>query len=277
MPIYKGGNLFLGALNSIETSGIAFSNIVVSFNGEDAADHDAFIQAQRDGRLKNNYIVFQTESEMDAVRHALFILEQIKGILEPDTMLFLLAHDDRILHDEGSHSTIHFLRSLDRNTVYFPSYSCCMAGSYERITKVIEQELLLTPEQFFWLTLKENIATNMSGMITPLHAWEEALNVLASAGSGARFEHLLCIASRVQAVSFHRNVRVLVGERTDSDGKRLTSLQHRKAALAYLLAFARNGRLRGQHRYLAYFLEISKRFVALTLCKGQLLFLFRIR
>jgi len=197
--------------------------------------------------------------------------------LEPDSMLFLLAHDDRIIDDKGSHSTTRFLQSLDRNTVYFPSYSCCMAGSYERITKVIEQELLLTPEQFFWVTLKQNIATNMSGMVTPLHAWEETLHVMATAGSGARFEHLLCISSRVQAVCFHKDVRVLVGERTDSDGKRLTSLQHRKAALAYLLAFARNGRLRGQSRYSAFLLEISKRLVALAICKGQLLFLTRFR
>lgn len=269
LPIYKGTTLFLGALESIERSGIDFSGLIISFNGDDPADYDDFMEARRYGRLKSDYIVFRTNTVLEAFEHQLFIREKVEKIVSPQSMLFFLAHDDRIISEGNEKLATKFLQSIDRSSVNFPSYNCCIAGHYETVTHILEHDLTLTPEDFFWLTLRQNVDTNMSGMVVPISAWGETLGVMAKAKTGARFEHLLTIAKGVSSVRFHKQIRVLVGERPDSDGKSLSSLQHRKASLLYLIAFARNARLHGIGGYLRFLFELGKKTTALGLCLLQ--------
>ena len=125
--------------------------------------------------------------------------------------------------------------------------------------------LRMTPEQFFWLTLKDNIATNMSGMVLPFKVFDEVLSVKKLSVSGARFEHLIAISPSVKEISFSRDIKVLVGERNDSDGKLLTSLQHREASLYYVLAFAKNKRLK-PYFYIPYLIQLLKKLLALAFC-----------
>jgi hypothetical protein len=268
LPVFRGGELFLGAIKSIEDTSIAFDNVFISFNGVTSTDYEAFLELEKSGRLKKKYRILTTYADLDASQHGLFILKNLDGQLHPESMLFLLAHDDRIIFDEKEEVISNsFFSMLNCKTVYFPSYNCCTAGDYENVTHVIESEVLFTSDQFFWLTLRENVATNMSGMIVPFAAWKETLEVMSRSGTGARFEHLLCIAKSVCDVQFNKNVRVLIGERPDSDGKSLTMLQHRKAAFYYVLTYMRNGRLTEVDQYIRYAFEFSKKVVAYVLCK----------
>lgn len=268
VPIFRGGDLFLGALESIERSGFRFENIFISFNEAGNHDYDNFVNACHDGKLKLCYTVFRTGVELDVISHSRFMVEKIREIVEPISMLFLLAHDDRIINNESDASANlinKFFLKIAFDTVYFPSYSCCSVINYDLVYKVIESDLILSPNQFFWLTQKENIATNMSGMIVPFSAWDETIVVMEKYGSGARFEHLLAISHPVNSIQFHKNVRTLVASRVDSDGALLTGVQHRRASLHYLFTFAVNGRLRGQSHYLLFARELVKKIIGLAI------------
>ena len=256
MPIYKGTHLFLEGLDSIERAQINFERIVLSFNEENGVDYEAFISARNEGRYKLDYTLFRTGKSLDAVEHGRFYIEKIKVISGINTKIFYLAHDDRLLNSSGDVELENFLNRTQYDTIYFPSYSICKAEDYSTIIDVIESKQRLTSADFFWLTQNRNVPTSMSGMILPLAAHEEILDVMEKAGSGARFEHLLCIAKSVNMVCFNKIVRVLIAQRTGSDADHLTKMQHRISSLYYTLAFLRNHRLYGvrEHFYFGFLL-----------------------
>lgn len=264
LPVYQGGELFLGALQSIEKSSVKFSNIYISFNGKSARDYEAFRNLEQVGALKKRYTVLRTKLNLTSAQHACFILEKIKNILLPQSLIMFLAHDDRIMSVPGHEKAQEeFITSLRADTVYFPSYHCCMVEDYENVTHVIESNATYSVSDFFWKTMVDNVATNMSGMVVPFSAWREAVEGANRIRSGARFEHLLCIASAVRHVQYTNKVCVLIGERGDSDGKSLSSLDHRRAAANYVWSFFINGHLSNSGRYASYVIEILKKTVAL--------------
>jgi hypothetical protein len=275
MPIYKGTHLFLEGLDSIERAQINFERIVLSFNEENDIDYAAFISAQNEGRYKLDYTIFRTGKSLGAVEHGRFYIDKIKAISGINTKIFYLAHDDRLLNSSGDDELENFLNKTQYDTIYFPSYSICKVEDYSSIFDVIESEKILTSTEFFWLTQKRNVSTSMSGMILPLAAHEEILGVMKKAGSGARFEHLLCIAKSVNMVCFNRIVRVLIAQRTGSDADHLTKIQHRVSSLYYALTFLRNHRLHGvrEHFYFGFLLMRKILPIIWQILIGQLHFL----
>lgn len=243
MPVYRGGDLFLGAVNSVELSSISFENIFISFNGSDPSDYDAFIALKNTGQLKNKYTTFRTFSDFTAAEHGCFILDKIKYQLLPDSIFMQLAHDDRIVQQSDGRNQQVFFNSLRADTVYFPSYWFCSAGNYETVKFVSEDVSSHTVKQFFKLTMKKNIMTNVSGMIMPFSAYEAAVDAGRASGTGARAEFLCCVSPNVRWVNFTNNISVLIGEREDSDGKKLSLVEHRRSALAYVWRYFKNGHL----------------------------------
>lgn len=264
MPVYKGTHLFLEGLDSIERAQIKFERIVLSFNEENSIDHAAFISARNKGRYKLDYTIFRTGKSLSAVEHGRFFIDRIKAISGLNTKIFYLAHDDRLLNSSGDGELEYFLNNIQCNTIYFPSYSCCKVEDYSSIFEVIESERRLTSNDFFWLTQRGNVPTSMSGMILPLAAHEEILGVMEKAGSGARFEHLLCIAKPVNMVCFNKIVRVLIAQRTGSDADHLTKMQHRVSSLHYTLTFLRNRRLHGVREYFYFSFLLMKKLSAIA-------------
>lgn len=266
LPVYQGGELFFGALQSIEKSSVKFSNIYISFNGENSKDYDAFINMEQMGALKRKYTVLRTNQNLTSAQHACFALENFKKIISPRSLIMFLAHDDRIMSAQGyEKAQEEFIASLRADTVYFPSYHCCMVEDYENVTHVIESNATYSVSDFFWKTMADNVATNMSGMVVPFSAWKEAVEGANRAGTGARFEHMLCIAPGVRHVKYTNKVCVLIGERGDSDGKSLSSLDHRRAAANYVWSFFKNGHLLNSGRYVSYAIELLKKSVALCI------------
>lgn len=262
MPIYKGAHLFLDGLDSIERAQINFENIVLSFNEDKDDDYGVFVQAQKDGRFKLNYTIFRTGAELNAVDHGRFFIGRIKDISGPNTKIFYLAHDDRLLNKPKDSKLENFLRATKSDTVYFPSYSCCKAEDYSTIFEVVESDHNLKSNNFFWLTQRGNIPTSMSGMILPLSAHEGILDVMEKAGSGARFEHLVCIEKSVNMVCFNKIVRVLIAQRKGSDADHLTRMQHRISSLYYTLTFLKNGRVHGARQHIYFSFLLIKKLVA---------------
>lgn len=269
LPVYRGENLFEGAIKSIEESAIDFENIFVSFNGSDSADYDLFMQMSNQNKLRKKYTLFQTLEDLSAVQHSHLITKNLSEILHPSSMLMLLAHDDRLIASESATLSSGIFSKLNADTIYIPSYSFCWASDYNKVTRVVESVIDMSPKEFFWRTMKETIPTNMSGMIMPFFAFVEAQKTLERYTNGARFEHMLCIARSIKCVCFTTDVRVLIGERMDSDGRLLTILEHRKAALHYMRAYLRNGRLSGINEWPKFFIHFSRKIAGYLLAKIQ--------
>jgi hypothetical protein len=249
IPIYKGGDLFLGAIDSIEKLQIQFKKIVLSFNEALSVDYDLFIQTADSQRYRQNYTILRTGLDLDAVEHGLFIVNNLKPCLDANDKIFFLAHDDRVLNDGEDGDLYQFLIDVEPNTVYFPSYSCCKVDDYNDVFEVIESDNVYTPKEFFWLTQQMNVPTSMSGMIVPFASWNEALRVMSRAGSGARFEHLLSIAASTKKICFNKFVRVLIAQRKGSDADHLSLMQHRLSSFYYVVTFIRNRRMKGFIEY----------------------------
>lgn len=263
LPVFKGGDLFPGAIKSIEESGLNFANVFISFNGSSEIDYDNFNNLKDFGGLKYTYTIFQTLRDLDAVDHALFIANKLKRFMANDASLFLLAHDDRIVPVSDPSSLYAYLEQTRFcETVYFPRYDCCIAGDYDNIHNIYGKDECFSPSGFFWFTLENNLATNMSGMIVPFFAWEQANLAGKKAASGARFEHFCCIAQNIKAIRFTTKYGVKVGARADSDGATLSLLQHRKASLVYMLLYARNHGVGGVFLHFKYSFFLLKKSVA---------------
>jgi hypothetical protein len=104
----------------------------------------------------------------------------------------------------------------------------------------------------------------MTGMIVPIKAWIEAIGIMQKAGSGARFEHILCIAKCIKYVNFSKYVRVLVAQRENSEADMLNAMHHRIATLYYTLMFIKNGRLSGLSDSILYGWIIFKKLLAIV-------------
>ena len=252
MPIYQGRDIFLEGLDSVERADIPFNKIVLSFNGASSTDYDLFCKEKSLGRFLKEYTILRTNAEMSSVEHSIFITNHLKEFCIETTQIFLLAHDDRILNSPDDLTLHQFLENSKSDTIYFPSYSCCFENKNYSIFRVIESDQVLTSNDFFWLTQTQDVPTNMSGMIIPFIAWVETLKVLLKAGSGARFEHLICIARSIKYVCFNTNVKILVISRPYSDASNLNARQHRISSLYYSFTFFKNGRIIGLCQHLLF-------------------------
>jgi len=263
MPIYRGESLFLDALNSIEKADIPFAKRIISFNGATSSDYDLFCNNKNNSRFLQEYTVLRTNAELSSIEHGIFITNYLKNLYENSLQIFFLAHDDRILNNSEDKELYDFLKETKPDTVYFPSYSNCKSEDYSSIFEVIESDQTMSSNDFFWKTQKQNIPTSMSGMIVPFGAWVDTLKILNKAGSGARFENLLCIAHCVSNVCFSKKVKVLVAQRKNSDADNLKPIHHRVSSLYYALTFYRNRRIVGRNEYLLYGWVLFKRYIGL--------------
>jgi hypothetical protein len=264
MPIYRGETLFLDALDSVEKAEIPFKKIILSFNSVTSRDYDLFCQEKKNGRFLKDYTVLRTNIELSSVNHAIFITNYLKLFFLESLQVFFLAHDDRILNHSNDEDLFNFLENTKSDSIYFPSYSNCNAKDYSKIIEIIESEQIINSDDFFWLTQRQNVPTSMSGMIVPLGAWIDTLDILKKAGSGARFEHLLCIARCINNIYFTKKVKVLIAQRKNSDADKLKPMHHRISALYYILTFSKNGRIVGGNQYLLYSWILFKSLVGLT-------------
>ena len=265
MPIYQGGNLFLEGLDSVERADIPFNKIVISFNGASAADYNLFCREKSRGRFRKEYTILRSNCELNSLNHSIFIANYLKTIYVNSLQLFFLAHDDRILTSSDSKKSHKYLMNASPDTIYFPSYSCCNAKDYSNIFEVIESDNVMSSNEFFWLTQRQNVPTSMSGMIVSLDAWSETLTILKKSGSGARFEHLLCIASSINYVRFSTNVRVLVAQRKNSEADNLNARQHRIASLYYTLTFFKNRRIVSTLEFILYCWILFKKIIGVLI------------
>lgn len=199
--------------------------------------------AKRNRELTSRYTVYRTFENLTSAEHGEFVKNKLLLELEQNDFLLLLAHDDRIINSPKQNLIRNFFNNLDENTVYFPSYHCCSAKNYKNVTHTIEKVETYKTHEFFLTSLKENIPTNMSGMILPLHACQDAHETIRFTGTGARYEHLVATSRQVKTVEFHNKFNVLVGERPDSDGLTLTPMKHAVAKLMYLINFLKKHRI----------------------------------
>lgn len=263
MPIYQGERLFLDGLDTVERVNLPFHKIVISFNGESSADYNLFCSERDRGRFNKDYTILRTHQEMSSLDHGVFISNHLNSFSINNLKIFFLAHDDRILNLFDDKGLLEFLENTKPDTIYFPSYSCCNAKDYLNVFEVIESDEILSSNDFFWITQKRNVPTSMSGMIVPLNAWIETLKVLLKAGSGARFEHLLCIANSINYVCFASNIRVLIAQRENSEADNLNALHHRVSSFYYVYTFFKNKRIKSFSEHILYSWILIKKIIGI--------------
>jgi hypothetical protein len=268
LPIFNGGELFMDAIFSIENSMIPFKNVFISFNGSSDLDYQSFLKIQSQNHFKNSYTIFQTNLDLDAMSHGNIFLKKLELYLQPNNLILMLAHDDRIIPPD-TNKFFSMLNHSDLNsTIFFPSYHCCLSSNYQEIIKVIEKDEKFSTEEFFFKSLQENISTNMSGMILPFHALLASNRAMNQASSrGARFEHITCISPGIKQIQFHKTLKMLIGERENSEGKLLSYKEHRIAAFNYVWFFLKNGQLKAVSKLPVYFYYLAKNWLGYLLHK----------
>lgn len=259
LPVFSGGELFMDAIYSIENSKIPFKNVFISFNGNSDFDYQKFINIKLGGKFINNYVLFQTNKDLDAIEHTSFMVDLLKDYLDDDSTVFLLAHDDRIVPP----NLIDFISLLNqydlKTTIFFPSYRCCNSDNYNNVLKIIVRNEYISSENFFFKSLKENISTNISGMILPFNAFYTSAEAIRISNSrGARSEHTICISPKIKNVCFHNQLYMLIGERPHSEGKLLSYRDHRVAAFYYIWLFLKNGQLKTLSKVPVYLYFLAK-------------------
>lgn len=243
IPIFKGGNLFVDAVLSLDRYSHLFEDIVISFNGMCAEDYYLFEKIRTERSLKGNYIVFRTLEDLSALEHGLFLVDRIsKNSYFKNSSIFLMAHDDRLISKKLEFES--FFKSCRLDTVYFPEYHRSTAPSYDIVYEVDSISKTLNSDEFFWKSMSSNIATNMSGLVLPFSVWVRVTNLLREVDCGARFEHLVCIDKQIRFVKWDPRNKVIVGARLDSDGAQLSNRQHRSAAFLYVKSYFLRGTFR---------------------------------
>jgi hypothetical protein len=190
------------------------------------------------------------------------MVDLLKDYLDDDSTLFLLAHDDRIVPP----NLIDFISLLNqydlKTTIFFPSYRCCNSVNYNMVLKIISRNEYISTENFFFKSLKENISTNISGMILPFNAFYTSAEAIRISNSrGARSEHTICISPKIKNVCFHNQLYMLIGERPHSEGKLLSYRDHRVAAFNYIWLFLKNGHLRAFSKMPIFLYYLVKNWV----------------
>jgi len=103
-------------------------------------------------------------------------------------------------------------------------------------------------------------------MILPFHALLASNRAMNQARSrGARFEHITCISPGIKRIQFHKTLKMLIGEREDSEGKLLSYKEHRIAAFNYVWVFLKNGQLKTVSKLPVYFYYLAKNWLGYLL------------
>jgi len=241
IPVYKGGKYFEQMLDTLKLAEDLFSNVVVSFNG-DESDLDQGIFQRSAVSSFHNILTLRTAAPLSAIRHMHFWVSFLKDNFHRDTPIFTICHDDLLLV-ENTRRFLNECPDLD---------GACVIGDWEvfidekpeilkirttfppNVTKVSVLELLNWQNSF---ASSKKKFTNLSGMIV-------ALRVLSSVSAiyhylpdsyGARIEYCLATSRHNKEIIRALPPLVRIREHSNQQGKTVPKLSGIADELRYRL------------------------------------------
>jgi len=228
LPCYKGGLLFRRAVESIVSSKLPATRIIISFNNyqdENEAWLHALIKKGFFGDIQ--VVILNTKNELTALEHWLYICDCLKEDIKPNELLFLMAHDDWL--GDCSNLNVNTLYE-QQGTVYFPNYK---PTKDINIRSYLPFNVDLLPRDWFWYDVKETVFTNMSGMIIPFYLLEEISKLSMDKKTGTRFEHSLALSKKTKYLKYLDSVNVNIYIHANQSGALINTLESRIDDLWY--------------------------------------------
>jgi hypothetical protein len=244
IPVYKGGQLFSEAIDSIIPCLPWFDQVIISLNGVDVWDDKATALRLVD---RCRLTILATNRTLSAVRHLRFILKQcFKSLrLTSSDQIFLLCHDD-LLCKKGFdaldyESWLNFCSdwvSLGDYKAFSNGTSLDLARHESWFSRY--DSLCIRPQEEFMktqYTRHDDPFTNASGMRMGLGVISSISRYFVATGSksGMRFEYSIIVSKRVSHVVNFFPPLVCIRERPDSEGAIVTRSDFAASELRYAI------------------------------------------
>ncbi|MCE2692997.1 MAG: hypothetical protein LW645_01830 [Verrucomicrobiaceae bacterium] len=241
IPVYKGGKYFEQMLDTLKLAEDLFSNVVVSFNGDDSGLDQGIFQKSTISNF-HNILTLRTTTPLSAIRHMHFWVGRLKDNFHRDTPIFVLCHDDLLLVDNvrgflNDHSDFDGVCVMgDWEIVYDEKPETLKIGTTfpPGVTQVSALELLNWQNSS---ASSKKKFTNLSGMIV-------ALRVLSSVSAiyhyspdsyGARIEYCLATSRHNKEIIRALPPLVRIREHSNQQGKTVPKLSGIADELRYRL------------------------------------------
>lgn len=227
IPVYKGGEIFLNAVQSLEDYASGISGVFISFNAldDDCEDIIKFKYWLNEGGEKNHeYFINITRCELSSKDHALAVFKWYESIGKTEYIM-TLCHDDRLsaVFDFSSYA-------LEPKTIIFPVWRT-VDCNYQYLNEEKIEEM--SPDKMIFANNWSHYM-NISGIIYHKRFWDRLRWIYRLKKGGQRTEMTVCTQPEVQklVVGSHY-VEIMV--RDDSDGAKISSKQFGHDELIYII------------------------------------------
>jgi len=244
LPVYRGGQMFREAIQSIQPCLPWFDSVVISLNGENVdEDETTALELNQLCRLT----ILSTRRNFTSVQHLQFISRQLNKTirLAPDTPLFILCHDD-LLHRPG-------FERLDQKQWREWGSNCISLGDYLVFGQTSSSAsprheswfarydaLNSRPKSAFLMTQyqrHDDPFTNLSGMRLSLGVLRSTVRYfsITRSRSGMRMEYSLIVNKAIQNVINFDPPLVCVREHSGSVGANVSRRDFAASELRYAI------------------------------------------
>lgn len=244
IPVYKGGDLFSQAVDSVIPCLPWFSRVIISLNGTDTSDDHASALRLAD---RCHLTVLQTRKNLTAARHSRFILKQCFKSLELTSgdQIFLLCHDDLLCKKGFDALDYESWLNFRSDWVSLGDYKAFRNGTSPDFARHESwfsryDSLSIRPQEEFMktqYTRHDDPFTNASGMRMSLGVNSSISRYFHATGSksGMRTEYAIIVSKRVSHVVNFFPPLVCIRERSDSEGAIVTRSDFAASELRYAI------------------------------------------
>jgi hypothetical protein len=211
LPVYQGGEMFKRCLQSVRAAQHLFDIIVISLNGEEAAEDLSAIE--QSGIDPNVVKVLKPQRLLAPARHISWATQELRDVVNRSDHVLLLAHDDE-LHTAGLKKWKEARPSNWNKHAWIGDYwviDDSMAGLPAARTDALPQSIDAPIDLVEWLAVNtesrpRHVFTNMSGLSIPYCTLRRVARFISATkmNKGYRFEYLL-VASRTNAAINRRS------------------------------------------------------------------------
>jgi hypothetical protein len=243
VPVFRGGEFFQEAVDSIKPCLPWFSRVIISLNGADTTQDRA--TAMQLAPLCQLHIL-ETKRDLTSVQHGVFIANQLVSRLglEKKSQVFTLCHDDLLslegfqaLNQEDWKQPDPHMISLG-DYIVFNDGEPSSHGTYKTSFENSQVEGRQRPQSFFLEMQNQGIDpfTNVSGMQMTIAVIRSTLRYFKCTGAriGIRAEYAYISNREVRTIVNHNPPLVIIRAHAQSEGAKITYGDFIPGELRYL-------------------------------------------
>jgi len=235
---YRGGNYFKECVESVKPCVQYFSSSIIFINGSEPED-DLHTASAITPLLKTS--IFATGKDFSAIEHSNLIQRQLHILLDPGQHIFVLCHDDRLVHDSFCDlKPDDWLRNDP--SLSLGNYAVFNDNGHVRYESAFHDRTSTQPtaNRAQWRDSLGNARsryTNASGMRMPSQVLIEAAKyqVRTRSEKGLRSEYICAAHHLIDVLYYHNPPLVAIREHSASEGANKTNLQYHGSELRYII------------------------------------------